>query len=353
MVTLLELPSELLDQICGHVLPPRKQVNLSQLAPFHQRWSWEHRGRRHSDPAILYVNKLVSENTAEVFHERTFIIDINCGSHAHAATFDPAWRGASLTGRFRFDMAKKIILRVGIYLANDAPDLNHLFDHMIYMCGVLSSSAEALKTLRVEFSCGAEQWEEINPGCSSFSSLTDSGFAERSGLTIRATSDRLVTRIKHFMQPLGLLKRVSECEISFPGGLDRNTDLQNLREYYIKSVRNLTDNGLEGCKENLWLWKRYQELIHDKSFTCRERENNRQSHHYEWLARMTNEPFCRHTAPTKKRTLWSGNDAKCEGCQRRFRWLLECRKCEMRVCVSCRKELREQLQHTKATTHAL
>ena len=45
---------------------------------------------------------------------------------------------------------------------------------------------------------------------------------------------------------------------------------------------------------------------------------------------------------TKKYRRPYGKSAKCEGCEKEFSWLVQCRKCKLRACVSCTSEIRKK-----------
>ncbi|KAL8993027.1 MAG: hypothetical protein Q9169_006648 [Polycauliona sp. 2 TL-2023] len=65
--------------------------------------------------------------------------------------------------------------------------------------------------------------------------------------------------------------------------------------------------------------------------------------HETWLIATSEQYDCKHPARAGKRyRRRCGKDAKCEGCEREFHWLMQCRDCKMRACASCTSELRRK-----------
>ncbi|KAL9605486.1 MAG: hypothetical protein Q9179_001327 [Wetmoreana sp. 5 TL-2023] len=293
--TFFDLLREVRDIIYGLILIPREAVNLSQLLPLPQRCFWTYHDQRHCDPPLLYVNQQISAEATMVHYNRRFIIDINCGSQAHAASFDQKQRGFQLNGRFQFHLAKQITLRIGIYAENELRILDHVFDHMIYICGLLFSEANSIKDLGIEFSTGLENWEYVNPHCVCFTHAAGSGAAQHFNLNLFPSAERLKARIKFFLQPLALLGRVDEFEVYLPGRLRWASELEQLVKYYGESMMAVKDKtpisehllwrwdhygesatGVKdmtiGYDESLWLWDRYLDITDAE--TLRRRTHN-------------------------------------------------------------------------------
>lgn len=65
--------------------------------------------------------------------------------------------------------------------------------------------------------------------------------------------------------------------------------------------------------------------------------------HEAWLLSTHKQSQCKHhPCAAKKYRRPCCKDAQCDGCGRDFRWLMICRKCELRACASCTSDLRER-----------
>lgn len=63
--------------------------------------------------------------------------------------------------------------------------------------------------------------------------------------------------------------------------------------------------------------------------------------HEVWLLHTHSRYYCRHPPRAAKRYRRPcGKDAKCDGCEKDFHWLMQCRECKFRACASCTSELR-------------
>lgn len=188
------------------------------------------------------------------------MIDINCGSENHAARFDQSWRGSHLKGDFQFHLTRQVTLRIGIFAVDGVQELDYVFDHMVYVCSLLSSEAKSIRKLTVEFSCGLEDWEQVNTKCTCFFGVESSGYASQFGLDVTPPSERMEERVKFFLQPLALPGRVAEFEVDLPGRLSQDEGLQRLAQYYKDAVTTEDQSKRISYKKSLWLWNRYTEL---------------------------------------------------------------------------------------------
>lgn len=298
---------------------------------FEKRASWKDGNQLRADPAILSVNKQLYAEGTELLYRRNFVIDVNCGNQYFSSLFDPMWRGYGLTARFPFGRAKQLTLRLGIVW----PEVGHLFNHMVYICGVLVNAASRLNNLRVELHANLSQWEflhtcapmreldvplHILEHCSPYSVFTltsgpPNGMAKYAGF---------------YLWPLTLLGSISSCEITLAGHLAKYPEPQKLARHYEEFVTDVANSSPDDLQ---WLQSRYWQLVSEKG-QGQQRDFERLEHDIR-LQRTVRGRGCPHTNRKKTYCKRPQPEASCEGCGRWYNWLLECLQCHERACKHC------------------
>lgn len=298
--TFLMLPREIRDRALENVLPSHESISvslvlftlhyaccmtdstqLSQLPLFEKRATWECKGRKRADPPILSVNKQLKAEATEILYRRTFIVDVNCGMSEWAAHFDPSWRRVpELASRFPFHKVTSITLRIGVF---DQDQPNHLFDHMLNICGLLKSKAANLNNLTVQIHDGYEQWEWVDRNCREYNVFPISDLAEKAGIGEGYEVEDIVKSTEFFLQPLALLARMATCTITLPSDLEDNKEMLDLKCKYEKTVN--SDQPFSHPNQS-WLWKRYLSIVDEEAQLERHRVQAQLRRHREQVIRL-------------------------------------------------------------------
>ena len=395
---LLELPIEVRLMILQEVLPAINPVNvgpslvhhwlceltvtqLSELPFFWRRsnqypydslnphfrnrsyWYYYINGKRRCVPPVLSVCKQLFHDV-EMLHwyDRTFIINVNCGTEQFARSFEQLFRGERLNGRrIPFAKMKEFVIRIGILshtLEYPFDTIAHLYDHMVYVCGILLSDAKSIKRLRVEFHTVEQPLPECDDshgvegrfgspfdrfrGCRSFLDLEQSEIRIEHDVEQHGYQLTQAEAIKYLIQPLALPGRVDECKIVLPAEVSDDMELVQLTDRYQRAVTDVEPFSREECQD---IWDRYIELIDSRDMRKTRRHWERVALQTAWLKKELANETCKHTGGWGRKYPMNGN-SKCEGCDRWYRWLTKCRRCEMRACVPCRKALKAERART-------
>ncbi|KAL8754097.1 MAG: hypothetical protein Q9184_005219 [Pyrenodesmia sp. 2 TL-2023] len=203
---------------------------------------------------------------------------------------------------------------------------------MLYVCGMLCSESESVKTLRIEI----VKWSfgfvglALDTGCT--------GIIEQ--LDFEPLPDSETEYIAFLLKPLELLGRVENCEIAVAEGYEEiiTPDLQDTLERYKNA---LTGQKPFGYEQSTWLWDEYMAIADRKEQDWQQYRMAKQEHHEAWLLHTHQSFPCLHQRRGKRHYRFIGQ-GRCEGCGRWFTWLLDCRQCKLRACKDCTKELKER-----------
>ncbi|KAL8854095.1 MAG: hypothetical protein Q9221_001015 [Calogaya cf. arnoldii] len=279
---LLRLPRELRHNILEYVVPHPESVDLSKPRLFIHRQYWEHAGQPRCDPPILSVNKQLYEESCDILCRSNFIITINCCAHSTTqdSTFESGYLGPNL---FPFHRAKQITLRMIPHRGLSEPD--HLFHHMLYVCGLLFSKAKSIKHLSIEVLRYIHRFilrYNDRDECPSWTTTGRTGVAEQLGLKPSPEPGSMTEYISLFLRPLELPGRVANCQITVSERLEQyiTLDLQKTLDRYKKA---LTDGEPFSYEETKWLWDEYMAILDRKDQLRREHRNAKQEKHQTWL----------------------------------------------------------------------
>ncbi|KAL8684230.1 MAG: hypothetical protein Q9224_006505 [Gallowayella concinna] len=314
--SLLGLPFELRSQIFEESLPDHETVN------------------RRCDPGILSVNKQLYEEASKILYRCNFIIEVNCSlDRTGLGAYDPKWRGSRLTGRFPFHKAKQIILQVD---AADGIRHNHTFNHMVYICGLLCSEKNTPQRLRVDLGTNPDFYNE-DRGCTFLNHPTRGDFEAEYGFIWGSRFNDFDSHIAFLLQPLALLKQVTDCKIAFPNNDELNENFKGLFQLYEDSI---VDQKRTSCEESRWIWLEYMSLLVKQEQEERRKQQMKLANHDSWIAYTYKEHNCKHPGFGKKYYRPNNKKVQCEGCDRWLAWLTKCWKCGMKACASCRADLK-------------
>ncbi|KAL8915775.1 MAG: hypothetical protein Q9172_006674 [Xanthocarpia lactea] len=351
--TLLGLPRELRDQILGYLVHPRKTVNLSQLPPFYDRWTWKAGRQRRCGPPVLCVNRQLYEESCDILYRCNFIIDVHCGlvhdqqrstkiggtwyTENRPAKYDKTWRSTNLTGRFPFHRAEQLTLRLQV----DTRSMNastHLYHHMVYICGLLLSEAKWIRKLRIEI-VDIESWDAIvDDHCQSWHDIGNPRIDEQSPMKDSKYNSRL-EHITFLLSPLALPGRVQDCEITVSDNVETTPEFRDTLKYYKEA---LTDQNPIGFEETRELWEEYVGILDRTEQAKKEKWRLKKQRHEEWLLDTHKQFDCLHPRHGKRHYNSERTHMYCEGCERWLRWMSDCRGCDLRSCARCRAELKEK-----------
>lgn len=223
---------------------------------------------------------------------------------------------------------------------------------MVSICGILLSEAKSIKELSIELETMGWTSDRINSACQSWRDTGNKGFSERFGLVAGTKPDHWVEHIAFFLQPLALPGHINKCKITLYTRhvwcADSQILDQRLEDISGRYERALTDKSKISYEESEWIWDEYMS-IKEKQEQCKRRDQQEKvQKHQEWLQHTNEHNHCKHSGFGKKYTRSNGKKAQCEGCEHRYTWLTECRKCWMRACTRCKSELKEKRAEGKA-----
>ncbi|KAL8839481.1 MAG: hypothetical protein Q9176_004477 [Flavoplaca citrina] len=230
VASLLGIPREIRDMILELWLPEYESVRLTRLPARYMRHHWTLGDQRRYDPRILSVCKQLYEEASEILYHKNFIIDVNCGDFEYSENELPGtdwrWRSTNLTGRFPFHKVHQLTLRLDIDISQDP---SHLFNHMVYLCGLLLSEAKYMRRLYIEIinnhaynnyldeycplwkiagsTSAAEQFSVQQSECS-----IHRGFDSDSDPSLEP-QNTMIDHINFLLKPLALPGRVQKCHI--------------------------------------------------------------------------------------------------------------------------------------------
>ncbi|KAL8805686.1 MAG: hypothetical protein Q9182_001830 [Xanthomendoza sp. 2 TL-2023] len=346
--SLLGIPFELRSQILEECLPDSESVNLSRLAPLRDRatWGWTDGSQSRCDPAILSASKQLYEDASRILYRRNFIIEVNCEERRKENAepdYDPNWSVSNLGGRFPFNKAKRITFRLGAY---DSSEIDHIFHHMVYICGLLSSEGNGLQELRVELLCSEVNGPlklRVDPNtmkfqveygldenCTSWRDSDRVRFSETCGLT-----GDFEDQMAFYLQPLALLGRVRDCKIAFSGGVEPSEKLKRVFQHYENA---LVNQARTSCGEPRWIRLEYTSIMVKHKQRHRHKQLEKIEKHEACLGSTYKGDKSKHSVSSTRYPFWV--QAKCDGCDRWLLWLTPGCQCGLRACASCRAELK-------------
>ena len=308
---------------------------LSRLPRFYERRSWKIRGQLRCDPPILSVNKQLYQECSEILYRCNLIVDINCGMARTAQSlYDQLWRGTNLNGRFPFHKAKQITLLIWPHPFSQA---DHLFHHMLYMCGLLSSEANYIKKLRIQIV--AVSYMDLGNNCDFWRDTGRTGTAKRFGFVDRQRIT--AASIAFCLRPLELPGRIKSCEIAWDKDCEDaiTSDTERLLERYKKS---LTDEQPFEKEEKAWLWEEYHAILDRQQETRGIQKQRGRDAHTTWLLDAHKTFNCTHRFFGKRYYRFDHQKVECNGCHGRLAWLVDCRHCSLRACARCIDELKKR-----------
>ncbi|KAL8854094.1 MAG: hypothetical protein Q9221_001014 [Calogaya cf. arnoldii] len=355
IATLLGLPREVRDMILVHWLPQYEDVRLTRLPAPYKRRHWMLREKRRYDPRVLSVCKQLYEEASEMLYNWNFVVDVNCGDGEWNETTLPGtdwrWCGTNLTGRFPFHKARQLTFRIDI---NTCHDPDHLFYHMVHICDFLLSEVIYLENLRIEISNSLTHTSCLDVYCLSWQNTDSVGTAatfnveQTDGPTdldhpdyASGSESAMVDYVAFLLRPLALPGRVQNCKINVLENVPMTPSLKKLLLHYEDA---LTDKRPFGYKETKSLWDHYLSILNERAESERNQRQLDAENHDVWLVNTHQLYKCKHPSrAAKKYSRHCGKDAECDGCQRWFHFLMECRKCSVRACTSCMSSLRKEL----------
>lgn len=325
---------------------------LTRLPARYKRRHWTLGEQRRYDPRILSVCKQLYEEASDILYHTSFIIDVNCGdvacSEHELPGTDWRWRDTNLTGRFPFHKANQLTLRVDV---NTGQEPDHLFHHMVHICGLLFSEASYLKDLRIEISNSHAYRDYLDSNCLSWQNADITGTAAKFNVKqaewpthpdydVEAQST-MVERINFFLKPLALPGRAQHCKFNISDDIPMTKSLKDIVLHYEEA---LTDKRPFGYEESRWLWDQYLSILDQQDESKRNQQRLNAEIHDVWLVNTHQRYKCKHQPrAAKKYSRHCGKDAQCDGCRKWFHYLMECRKCSVRACTSCMSDLRKEI----------
>ncbi|KAL8684307.1 MAG: hypothetical protein Q9224_006449, partial [Gallowayella concinna] len=311
---------------------------LSRLPPFDQRATWGAMNipQWRCDPGILSVNRQIYEEASEILYRCNFIIEINRRvDKDDQDVYDAKWRGSRLTGIFPFHKAKQITLQVEASLSFSP--MVSLFQ-MIYICGLLSSEGNTPQRLRVELGTNPEFGVD-DLRRTGQNELAVIWFADRFEFFPGSMPDDFDSHIALLLQPLALLKRVTDLKIVFPEHDEFNENFKGLFQIYENA---LADQTRTSDEESRWVWLQYVSILVEEEQEERRKQQMKLEYHESWIEYTYKEYNCKHPGFRKKFFRRKLGKVRCSGCDRWWAWLTECRKCGMIACASCRADLKHK-----------
>ncbi|CAO1602465.1 hypothetical protein XANCAGTX0491_006075 [Xanthoria calcicola] len=294
--SLLGIPPELRIQIWELCLPSDHEINLSDPPRFRWRRTSPCDTNRRCDPPVLFINRQVYEEASEVLYGRTFVVEVNCGlwlDHKDRERF------TELPWKFPFHKARQIIVRMDAHLLCDS---NHVFHHMLYVCGLLflSNKSRSIESLSVEIWAADPHGRVIHSECPSWRDSGNTGFAEAFG--IEESRDReedeenvstkhVDDRISFLLQPLALRKSVGKTEVVFCSPYKPSDNLRNTMDHYkalLRGERHTT------YRDTNWLRTEYFSILAKRKECAKQIRQDREQRHEEWLRKTHEQYSCRH-----------------------------------------------------------
>ncbi|KAL8990634.1 MAG: hypothetical protein Q9169_008077, partial [Polycauliona sp. 2 TL-2023] len=293
--------------------------------------------RERCDPPLLSVNKQLYKECSEILYRCNFVIDVNCGmGKAAVEEYDQLWRGTNLTGRFPFEKAQQITLFIFPHPFS-GPD--HLFLHMLYMCGLLSSEVSSIKKLQIHIV--GYSYFDLGRDCHSWKDTGKTGVTE--GLDFVCSDHPSANSIAFYLTPLGMLRNVKTCEITWDDSCSREEaitpETEKLCERYKKAVTG--EEPFEQA-ETKWLREEYRAMLDRQEQSRMKQIRNGYDDHTTWLLNAHRKFKCAHRGHGHRYHLMYNKKVKCEGCKGQVSWLVDCLHCSLRACARCTNELKEK-----------
>lgn len=252
-------------------------------------------------------------------------------------------RYTELPRKFPFHRAKHITIRIDAHVHCNT---DHVFHHMVYVCGLLFVPTKSIESLSVEIWAEDSHGRVLSCECPSWKSTGRNGFAEAFDIEEfryweqveeNASTKHVDNRIAFLLQPLELRKRVDKGDIVFCSPHQPSDNLAYTIDYYRALLHGKTHTS---NRETNWLRTEYFSIITKRKENAKRVQQERKQHHEEWLQRIHEEYDCRHNRFKPYRRC--GKNAHCEGCDRWLESLTRCRLCDMKACETCRADLREK-----------
>lgn len=313
-----------------------------------RRASWTCGDRERYDPSVLSINRQVYEEASEILYYRNFIVEVNCGPNPYDEGIIryAKWRGMELSRHFPFHRARHITVCIDAHVRCD-PD--HVFHHMVSLCGLLFGETKSIKSLCVEVWAGDATGRCIRHDCRSWEETGSEGFAGRFGVDPHSNHEddyeepstkSVDDSIFFLLQPLALRKHVKKADIVFCSEYKPSENLRNTLDYFKALLRG---EIRADPHDTTWLRQEYLSIISKRKQRIQQIWQDRAQHHSKWLKETLERYDCSHAG--KGKTYQRGGGCKkayCEGCDRWKDFLLKCWKCEMRVCKDCREDLKKK-----------
>ncbi|KAL8882960.1 MAG: hypothetical protein Q9192_007492, partial [Flavoplaca navasiana] len=357
--SLLGLPAELRIKIWKNCLTPEGTVNLSRLVPLDRRAVWQCGDRQRFDPSVLSINRQIYEEASEILYHRNFIVEVNCGPNPYdvGTIRYSKWRGGELPRHFPFHRARHITVCIDAHVRCD-PD--HVFHHMVSLCGLLFVDTKSIKSLCVEVWAGDANGRCIRSDCRSWEEAGSTGFADRFGVDPHPdreddyeepSTKSVDDSIFFLLQPLALGKHVEKADVVFCSEYKPSENLRFTLDHFKALVRGeiRTDRH-----DTTWLRQEYLSIISKRKQCAQQIRQQRAQHHKEWLQRTLKDNYCPHPGIGKTYQRDGGcKKAYCEGCDRWKDFLLRCWKCDMSVCKDCKEDLKKKQSAAEMETKRL
>ncbi|KAL8875400.1 MAG: hypothetical protein Q9198_006239 [Flavoplaca austrocitrina] len=298
------------------------------------------------------------EEASEILYHKNFIIDVNCGDFEYSENELPGtdwrWRSTNLTGRFPFHKVHQLTLRLDIDISQDP---SHLFNHMVYLCGLLLSEAKYMRRLYIEIinnhaynnyldeycplwkiagsTSAAEQFSVQQSECS-----IHRGFDSDSDPSLEP-QNTMIDHINFLLKPLALPGRVQKCHIDISDIVPMTPNLKASLLRYEDAVMDKRPFGYEDSRK---LWEHYLFILDRQADVERMRQRHAAEEHEQWLVNTHLHHKCKHPPRSaKKYSRFCGKDTRCDGCNKWHHFVMGCRKCQVRACTSCMSNLRKEI----------
>ncbi|KAI4256707.1 MAG: hypothetical protein L6R42_006060 [Xanthoria sp. 1 TBL-2021] len=249
--SLLGIPPELRIKIWEYGLPSGGTINLSAPRPLARHRGWQCGTQRRYDPSVLSINRQIYNEASDVLYRRNFIVEVNCGlwtEHTSVRISHEVFEGertryTELPRKFPFHRAKHITIRIDAHVQCNT---DHVFHHMVYVCGLLFVATKSIESLSVEIWAEDSHGRVLSYECPSWKSTGRNGFAEAFGIEKfryweqdeeNASTKHVDDRIAFLLQPLELRKRVDKGDIVFCSLYQPSENLANTMDYYRALLR--------------------------------------------------------------------------------------------------------------------
>ncbi|KAL9578597.1 MAG: hypothetical protein Q9203_007038, partial [Teloschistes exilis] len=300
---------------------------LTEIRPYCKRWTWIHGNARRCDPPVLSVSRELSSDASKVLYNREFVIDVDCEHLSIGSRFH---RFYEIVGHFPFQKARQVTIRIGVGTQCDMEDVEHIFDHLVHLFGLLFQNPNSVKKLELQsYQSHEDPGFRVVP-CWCFEGICKPGVADKID-PYPSSLVKLGQLIKSVLPALAICGQISELLIHLPGELSQSVYLQEVSTFYQEMTITASTGRAGGSEGYQVMEARYQDLVQARSRHVAQMERDSENGYRLWLRRMCKKNPCKHAGPTEKQTRRGNRDSKCEGCMRWYRWLLECPECKLQI----------------------